>query len=335
MRQRLGLAAAIVIVAGACSGAASSTIPPTPVPTAPPTSTPAARTLEPTPAPTLAHGVIGMFDLDFRPSAIVATDDEIWAEDHAQTNRVYAIDPDTGRTRATIDVVRPCDLVAAFGRVWIADLDVGRLIWVDPAKHEIGGEVSGLQRPCGVQAVDGAIWLAVDDGLARVDPETGNTSITKLSSGAFPGSGGPLWAALYETGDLVRIDPASGEVLRTVAHPAGRTEGPPVAAGFDSVWVGDWASDRLYRLDATSGAVQAEIAATQPTRLLVTADAVWHTSYDGGVVERIDPATNDVVYRAELGGNINGIAEGFGAIWVTDTGNGLLYRIDPAATGLP
>jgi hypothetical protein len=58
------------------------------------------------------------------------------------------------------------------------------------------------------------------------------------------------------------------------------------------------------------------------------------TSFDEGVVERIDPKTNEVAFRAQLGGNLNGITEGFGGIWVTDTGQGRIYQIDPAATGV-
>ena len=59
---------------------------------------------------------------------------------------------------------------------------------------------------------------------------------------------------------------------------------------------------------------------------------VWLTSYPVGVVERIDPATNTVVFHTEPGGTLNGIAEGFGSIWVAVTGSKLLYRFDPAAT---
>jgi hypothetical protein len=59
---------------------------------------------------------------------------------------------------------------------------------------------------------------------------------------------------------------------------------------------------------------------------------VWTTSYPLGVVERIDPATNEIVFRAKLGGNLNGITEGFGAIWVVDTRSGILYRIDQSST---
>jgi streptogramin lyase len=81
------------------------------------------------------------------------------------------------------------------------------------------------------------------------------------------------------------------------------------------------------------GRLEAEIEASRPTRFLATADSLWLTSYPEGVVERIDPGTNEVVFHARLGGNLNGITEGDGAIWVGDTALGKLFRVDPAATG--
>jgi len=206
-------------------------------------------------------------------------------------------------------------------------------VWIDPASKEVGGEVPGLHGACGVQAVDGALWVAVNDGLARVDPSTGAVTTKKLGGSAFPGAGDPLWAAGYDSGDLLRVDTTSLDVKRTVDHPGGAKEGPPLANGFGSLWVGG-SPDRVYRLDPKTGAVGAEIAATQATRLLVTADAVWLTSYPNGVIERIDPTSNQVVFRTKPGGTLNGITEGFGSIWVAETGTGRLYRVDPAATGL-
>lgn len=293
--------------------------------------------------PSLPGGVTDVFELDFRPSGIVATADAIWAEDHAQTNRVYSLDPMTGKTTAEVTVRRPCDVVAAFDRVWIADLDAGQLLGVDPSTSHIENRVRGLKWPCGVQAVDGAIWLAVDDGLARVDPQSGQKTIVKLADGAFPGSGTPLWAVLYHSGKLVRVDTESNTVRLTVPPPPNRpTEAAVPANGFGSLWVAGATS--VYRLDPQTGKVQAEIPTAlesssapgtpaPPSRFLVTPSGVWLTSYEAGAVERIDPSKNEVVYGAKLGLNPNGITQGFGAIWVADTGEGRLYRLDPTATG--
>jgi streptogramin lyase len=274
-----------------------------------------------------------MFDVSYRPSGILAAGSELWAEDHAATNAVYAIDPETGQANVKIGIPRPCDLAASDDRIWVADLDEGRLISIDATTHEFRDEVTGLEGPCGPQAADGAILLAVDEGLARVDPTTTEVVVLDLDGAAFPGSGVPMWAARFDSGDLIRIDPATGAAQPPVRHPAGRTEGPAIASGFDSLWVGG-SADTVYRLDPETGEVQTSISTSQATRLLVTDESIWLTSYPEGVVERIDPERNEVVFRARLGGNLNGITEGFGGVWVADTAGGIFYRLDPGATGV-
>jgi streptogramin lyase len=90
----------------------------------------------------------------------------------------------------------------------------------------------------------------------------------------------------------------------------------------------------VYRLDPITGESVAEIETSSPTRLLATKDGVWLTSFDQGVVERIDPASNEVVFGVLIGGNPNGITEGFGSVRVSDTGTRCIHRFDPIATGI-
>ena len=324
MRRRVTwLAGALLLVTGcSSSGTATTTT------QAPPTTSATATTT------TLPPGVIAVLDVDHRPSGIIVAGEVLWTEDHAQTRQVSAVDPETGATLADFLVSRPCDVAATDGRIWVADLELGKLVWIDATTREVGGEVSPLAGPCGLQVVDGAVWFVVDNGLGRMDPETEEVTITDLGGGAFPGSGTPLWAAMFDGGDLLRIDTATGEVTLTIEHPGGPTEAPVVAAGFGALWVAG-SGNTVYRLDPVSGELIAEVdATTHATRLLVTAGGVWLTSFESGVVVRIDPTTNQVVFRAELGGNPNGIAEGLGSIWVTDTLRGFIFRLDPAAEGV-
>ena len=325
-------AALLLTVAIAGCSSAPATVDETGAPSEPATPSPTAASEEPTPSNVLPPGVTLVFELDFLPSGILTDGDLIWAEDHARTNAVYAIDPESGETVASIDVDRPCDLVAAFDRIWVPDLNQGRLVWIDPSTHDIGGEVPGFNRPCGVQADGEALWVAVDDGLARVDGTTLEVTVTSLEGPAFPGSGSPLWAMLIDSGHLVRVG-STGEAELTMPNPGGLSGAFPVTA-FGSVWIGA-SGDTVLRLDPETGELQAEIAATGPTRMLATDQAVWLTNFDRGIVERIDPETNEVVFHAALGGNSNGIAEGFGWIWVADTQRGQLFRIDPQATAPP
>lgn len=312
-----------LVVAG-CSGSSGPTVT-TVAPTS--TSEPGATTT------TLPPGVAAVLYLDHRPSGIVIAGDVIWTEDHAWIGRAYAIDPESGATLASFEINRPCDLAATDGRLWVADLERGMLVWIDTTTLSVGGEIAGLAGPCALQVVEGALWFVVDNGLARLDLSTEEVTVTDLGGGAFPGSGSPLWAAMFKGGDLVRIDTATGAAELTIPHPAGSTDAPAVAAGFDSLWVGS-STNTLYRLDPVTGAVVAEIPATQVTRLLITDGGVWLTSFERGVVERVGPATNQVVFRVHLGGNPNGIAAGLGSIWVADTMRGHIYRFDPLVEGL-
>jgi streptogramin lyase len=299
-------------------------------PTAGPTVAPANSV-----SPTLPPGILAKLTLDSPPSGIVAAGDYIWFEDHARTNAVYAIDPETGETAGSVQLVRPCDFVQVGDVLWTADLDASKLVAIDLETFEIVREAPGLAGPCGPVFTGGSIWLTVTEGLARVDPEDGTSTMTELDGGgAFPGTGKPLWAATYGSGDLHRINLETGASVLDIPSPGGQSEFSHLAIGFDSLWLGNEGTKKLYRLDPTTGEILAETPIATPARILVTADSVWVTSYTGGMVERVDPTTNEVVYRVRLGGNINGLAEGFGSIWVGDTLTSLLYRIDPAATGL-
>ena len=292
-----------------------------------------------TPAPgasvsTLPPGVVDVIDTTFRASGILAAEGLLWAEDHAQTSTVYAVDPQTGETVGSIPLLRPCDVAAADGSIWAADLEAGKLLEIDPETFKITNEVSGLSGPCGVVSVAGSLWMVVDSGIARVDPKNRTASVTDLGGGFFPGVGTPLWAAAFGSGELARIDVDTGDAVVRIPPPGGPSEVIGLAVGFGSLWASHETAGRVFRLDPESGAVEAEIDVAGPSRLLITDDSVWLSSYATGKVIRIDPDTNEVVYRAFLRGNINGITLGFGSVWVSDTANGMLYRLEPQATGI-
>ena len=329
----LGRALLAFTLAG-CGAASGTGGPATSGTTSPAVATTAPRaSATPAPAPTLPPGATEMVDTDFRASGILAAGDYIWAEDHASTQKVYAFDPETGKVAGTVDLGRPCDLVAVGDEVWAVDLDAGKIVAIDPATFEIVGEVGGMVNPCGPQLVDGAIWLAADPGIGRIDPEARTLTVTDLGGGTFPGAGTPLWAAMFGTGTLHRIDTKSGKSVLEIEPPGGPSELLWLTVAFDSLWASN-ETGGIFRMDPKTGAIENEIDMANPSRLLATTDAIWFTSYPTGVVGRIDPATNEVVYKVQLGGNPNGITEGFGSIWVSDTANGRLFRIDPGAAGI-
>lgn len=172
------------------------------------------------------------------------------------------------------------------------------------ASVPIGGRAAVLA------AGDGAIWVA--GGVDR-------------TMSVPPGTGGVI----------TRIDPASGEVVATI--PLG---GRPsdLAIGEGALWAVDAARGAVYRIDPLAREVAAAIVVGPGAeRVVVGEGAVW-VAHRTLRVTRIDPATNEVVARLDLGAAANwtDLAVGEGAVWLlngqaTDpTTAGSLARLDPS-----
>jgi YVTN family beta-propeller protein len=107
-----------------------------------------------------------------------------------------------------------------------------------------------------------------------------------------------VWISSYAENEVVGIDPATNEVVTTLAVP----EGPcGVTVGFDSVWVSG-GSQTVARIDPESGETLATIAIPgEIYDVQAGPDAVWATDRTNGTLVRIDPATNEIAATSELG----------------------------------
>jgi outer membrane protein assembly factor BamB len=120
---------------------------------------------------------------------------------------------------------------------------------------------------------------------------------------------------------LVRLE--TGENLGAMATAAG------------DVWVNDFGSEQLLRIDGTGGRVVARLSLGR--RIAVAADEgyVWALRWGGrffrtpsGPLFRVDPATNRVTRRIPLGGEVVfGVLAGSGDVWVW--GPRRVARLDP------
>jgi virginiamycin B lyase len=107
---------------------------------------------------------------------------------------------------------------------------------------------------------------------------------------------GAVWVGGWDTGMLVRVDPATNRIAARIR--VGRPQESPIAVA-------------------------------------ATAEAVWVVDFGDAQVLRVDPATNRVVARIPVRGGAGGIATGAGAVWVTsgeggDQHHGWFQRIDPS-----
>jgi virginiamycin B lyase len=107
---------------------------------------------------------------------------------------------------------------------------------------------------------------------------------------------GAVWVGGWDTGMLVRVDPATNRIAARIR--VGRPQESPIAVA-------------------------------------ATAEAMWVVDFGDAQVLRVDPATNRVVARIPVRGGAGGIATGAGAVWVTsgeggDQHHGWVQRIDPS-----
>jgi DNA-binding beta-propeller fold protein YncE len=149
---------------------------------------------------------------------------------------------------------------------------------------------------------------------------------------------GAVWVAVWDTGTLVRIDPATNRVVARIR--VGRPQESPIAiaATAQAVWVVDFGDAQVLRVDPATNRVVARI----PVRggaggIGAGAGAVWVTSGEGGEqrhgwVQRIDPSHNRVVATTAVpGGLLWDIAVDGSSVWVGSELGGL-WRIDALTT---
>ena len=199
--------------------------------------------------------------------------------------------------------IRNCDLpkavAASHGAVWAGKGDTRSLVRIDPAKDRVVDTIAVGVEPWYILATDTAVWLSD-----------------------------------WRTNTVVRVDPATDRVVATIADLPAGTTGLAVSPG--ALWVASSRDAMLTRIDTTTNAVVTSLH-TDPTPLPVVYafGSVWvrnEFAEGTGTVQRIDPATNQVVGSIQVTpvagrDGLDGMAVLDGGVWVA----GLeLQKIDPA-----
>jgi YVTN family beta-propeller protein len=146
---------------------------------------------------------------------------------------------------------------------------------------------------------------------------------------------GAVWVASVEDGTIMRIDPATNEVVATIPVSAGG-DGPwDVVAGEGGVWVtvGKQAHpSQVLRIDPATNEVDAHIDVDDAGVLATGLGAVWVGQFsqgDRGQLLRIDPTTNRVAATIPVGPEPQDVAVGGGAVWVLDDLTYEIVQVDP------
>ncbi len=115
-----------------------------------------------------------------------------------------------------------------------------------------------------------------------------------------------------------------------VTHVAvGRSPCAEIGA-YGSLWVANYASGTLSRVDPATGRVAATVrVGARPCGLAAGAGAIWVDGYGTGSVERVDPRTLRRVRRIPAGPGVWDVAFDGRYVWADDNGDGTVVKIDP------
>ncbi|HUP28232.1 MAG TPA: YncE family protein, partial [Chloroflexia bacterium] len=216
-------------------------------------------------------------------------------------------------------------------------------------REKPAGRISAVipmgSKPRVIAAGEGSLWVAREDGgVSRIDMNTGKIAGTPVPLGfiaphdAAFGSGS-IWIT-GETKDegtggelrLARLDPRAGKVVANVRLPFA-TNYNSIAAQDDAAWVTDPGEETstVSRIDPRTNLFKGQPlkVGAEPLALALGAGSLWTGNHDDGTVYRIDPASERVLARIDMGFEVHNIAFGDGLLWVVDYHGARVSAIDP------
>ena len=181
---------------------------------------------------------------------------------------------------------------------------------------------------CDPVVADGAAWIALDNGIARVDG--GRATLIPVPGASALASGGRrVWAVTPQS--LYRLDPSTG---RVAGHsPLDGLVPTGLAAGAGAVWVAGTKDGHPVVLRYDGPPAHRPLAVPMPARVRAIAasdGAVWVALESGGVRE-LDPSRNRLAGASiDLPAQDALLSTRPGQIWAVrlDRGSADLTRID-------
>lgn len=164
------------------------------------------------------------------------------------------------------------------------------------------GPFEGSERVNGVTYDGRNVWLAADDKLHAVDPESGNV-LRSLAVAAHAGTafdGKHLFQIAEDR--IHKIDPDTGRVLATIPAPGGGGDSG-LAWAEGTLWVGQYRSRKIHQIDPDSGAILRTIECNRfVTGVTWAAGELWHATWEGEASEllRIDPQSGKVLEQIDM-----------------------------------
>jgi YVTN family beta-propeller protein len=166
-------------------------------------------------------------------------------------------------------------------------------------------------------------WVTPTNPMTR---ETPTIALPAAPTG-LAAAADAVWVLTPSDGSVVRIDPATNQVVASV--PVGRAPSG-LAVGAGAVWVSRRSDGAVVRIDPAANRVVATIPVGRaPGALAVAGGIVW-VALPGSGLGRIDPGSNQATMVPVARCCDGELAAGDGALWVANRGDGTLVRVDPA-----
>lgn len=209
--------------------------------------------------------------------------------------------------------------------------------------HTLRSWPSGVTGGLGATAAFDALWVGGVDGLARIDPGTGeviaNIPIQQTGCGPVIATARSIWFGTCGSGPsagpdartTLRVDPATNSVADV--YDDGAADGVGVANIGGGAWfISDVENGVLTRVDEATGEQTGRIEVGRRLRYLTAGfGSLWVSPIGAGLAEvlRIDPESGEVLATITLSGDAGYLTLGTDAIWAAEPHQWLLARIDP------
>lgn len=209
----------------------------------------------------------------------------------------------------------------------------------------VAGDLSGVieeiavgNRPHNLEATeDGLLIVATqgDNSLSVIDPANDPPTVRRIGLDAPPhdiavAQDGSSVFVLSERGLLAQVDPAAGEVLRTV-----ELGGSPhdLAAAAGNIWVTDISSRRIFAIDAEFSVRELPISiAGHGIALRPGSEELWITPWAGTRAVIVDWGTGEQVADLEVGQDPShkhiAFTDEGGEAWVSEPASGGIFVVD-------
>ena len=154
-------------------------------------------------------------------------------------------------------------------------------------------------------------------------------NVARPCSGLADGFGS-VWSPSCKDHAVMRIDPATGNIVARIAADPANSEGG-ITIGDGSVWIVTKPST-LVRIDpATNAVVKSFPLPSESENPLFSHGFIWVSSFGHDQLLKVDPSSGAVVATIPVGPKPRFLTAGAGSIWTLNQGDGSVSRVDEAS----